>query len=344
MKYRPEIDGLRTIAILSVIFYHAKIIVFEIKILEGGFIGVDIFFVISGYLITSLIINELNYNGSFNFINFYKKRIKRIIPALIVVMIVSFPIAWIYLLPSALSEYSKSILYSLGFVSNFYFLISGQEYGAESALLKPFLHTWSLSIEEQFYILYPIFLVLVNKYLNKFFFEVLLLTIFVSFFLATNLSFSKPHISFYILPTRAWELMTGSIIAYLEIKKIKIIKNQYKNKIIYLATICIFYSIFFFNESTWHPSYMTLFPVIGTALLLVTKDKNNFIIKILSSNFFVKIGLISYSLYLWHFPIFSFARIIGISESNILFKLILILISIILSFVTFKYVEKPARR
>ena len=156
LTYRPEIDGLRAIAVGAVILYHTQINILGHQPFKGGFIGVDIFFVISGYLITSIILKELITTGKFSFKHFYERRIRRILPALLFVMLVSLPFAWMYLLPSSFVDYSKSILYSLGFSSNFYFHYSEQQYGAESGLLKPFLHTWSLSVEEQYYILFPI--------------------------------------------------------------------------------------------------------------------------------------------------------------------------------------------
>ena len=157
LTYRPEIDGLRAIAVGAVILYHAQITILGHQPFKGGFIGVDIFFVISGYLITSIILKELFTTGYFSFKYFYERRIRRILPALLFVMLASFAFAWRYLLPSSFIDFSKSILYSLGFSSNFYFHYSGQEYGATSGLVKPFLHTWSLSVEWQFYIIYPLF-------------------------------------------------------------------------------------------------------------------------------------------------------------------------------------------
>ena len=173
--YRPEIDGLRALAVLSVVFYHSQFNFADYQLFKGGFIGVDIFFVISGYLITSIILKELISTGSFSFKNFFERRIRRILPALLIVMLVSLPFAWIYLLPNSFVNFSKSILYSLGFSSNFYFHYSGQEYGAESGLLKPFLHTWSLSVEEQYYILFPIVLLITFKYFRKYLVHILIL-------------------------------------------------------------------------------------------------------------------------------------------------------------------------
>ena len=169
ITYRPEIDGLRAVAVTAVILYHAQINIFDSQLFKGGFIGVDVFFVISGYLITTIILKELVTTGQFSFKNFYERRIRRILPALIFVMIVSIPFAWIFLLPNSLIDFSKSILYSLGFSSNFYFHFSGQQYDSESSLLKPFLHTWSLSVEEQFYIFFPIALLITFKFLKKIF-------------------------------------------------------------------------------------------------------------------------------------------------------------------------------
>ena len=184
INYRPEIDGLRAIAVVAVILYHTQITILGHSPFKGGFIGVDIFFVISGYLITSIIIKELITTGTFSYKHFYERRIRRILPALLLVMVVSLPFAWIYLTPSSLIDFSKSILYSLGFSSNFYFHYSGQEYGATSGLVKPFLHTWSLSVEEQYYILFPIVLLVTFKYFKKYLIHILILSFVISLGLA----------------------------------------------------------------------------------------------------------------------------------------------------------------
>ena len=179
IQYRPEIDGLRAIAVGAVILYHAKVNIFG-QSFSGGFIGVDIFFVISGYLITSIILKELVDTGSFSFKFFYKRRIRRMLPVLLVVMLVSLPIAWLFLLPNNFVDFSKSILYSIGFSSNFYFHNVGQEYDAESGLFIPFLHTWSLSVEEQYYILFPIILFTTFKYFRKYLIHTFIICFIVS--------------------------------------------------------------------------------------------------------------------------------------------------------------------
>ena len=228
INYRPEIDGLRAIAVLSVILYHARLNFFDYNFFNGGYFGVDIFFVISGYLITSIIYKELYFKKTFLFFDFYQRRIRRILPALLCVFIVTFPFSWIYLLPNSFIEYSESILYALGFSSNFYFQYSGLEYASENALLKPFLHTWSLSIEEQFYIIFPIILYFSYKYLNKYTFIVLFFLFISSFLFSYYGSINFPSLNFYLLPTRAWELLAGSLLAYLEIN----LGHRSKNKLL----------------------------------------------------------------------------------------------------------------
>ncbi len=344
LTYRPEIDGLRAIAVGAVILYHAQISIFDYKLFEGGFIGVDIFFVISGYLITSIILKELVTSGTFSFKNFYERRIRRILPALLFVMLVSIPFAWLYLLPSSLIDFSKSILYSLGFSSNFYFWSSGQVYGAENGLLVPFLHTWSLSVEEQFYILFPIILLIIFKYFRKYLAYILVLGFIISLGLAEWGSRHYSGFNFYVLPTRCWELLVGSIIAYLE--TISGYRSKYSKLNLILPPIGFFlilHSIIFFNDSMFHPSIYTLSPIIGASLILWFSNKDEIITKILSSKLFVGIGLISYSLYLWHYPIFAFSRIIDFFHENLLIKFLLIIFSLILSIFSYYFIERPFR-
>ena len=343
--YRPEVDTLRAVAVLAVIIYHAKIYLFGNLIFPGGFLGVDIFFIISGYLITSIILKELIEKQSFSFKNFYIKRLRRILPALLFVMLISIPFSWIYLYPVDLVSFSKSILYSIGFGSNFYFHFSGLEYGSPEGLLMPFLHTWSLSVEEQYYILFPIGLVVVFKFFRKHLIYFLLICFIVSLLLAEWGSKNYISANFYFLHARIWELILGSLIAYYEIKK----GHRSLNKILcqvlpILGIILISYSFFYFDNQTFHPSFYTLIPAIGVTLILWFTHKDNFILRVLSYKLFVKVGLISYSLYLWHYPIFSFANHVEIFFDNNLGKLFLILITFILSTFTYYFIEQPARK
>jgi peptidoglycan/LPS O-acetylase OafA/YrhL len=344
IKYRPEIDGLRAIAVGAVIIYHAKLSIFGFKLFSGGFIGVDIFFVISGYLITTIILKELVTTGSFSFKYFYERRIRRILPALLFVMLVSLPFAWMYLLPSSFIDFSKSILYSLGFSSNFYFHYSGQIYGAESGLLKPFLHTWSLSVEEQFYILFPIVLLVTFKYFRKYLIYILILGFFISLGLADWSSRNYPSASFYFLHTRMWELLAGSILAYFEINNGHRSKNKILNLILpSVGLILIGHSILLFNDKMFHPSFYSLSPIIGVCLIIWFSNKDEIITKILSTKIFVGIGLISYSLYLWHYPVFAFVKILGLVTGGITGKLLLIPTLLFFSIISYHFVEKPFR-
>ncbi len=344
-NYRPEIDGLRSIAVLSVVFYHAQISIFNVQPFKGGFIGVDIFFVISGYLITSIILRELIEKGNFSFKSFYQRRVRRILPALLFVMLVSIPFSWIYIYPLDLIEYSESILYSLGFGSNFYFHYSGLEYGSPESLLKPFLHTWSLSVEEQYYVLFPIILFAVFRYFRKGLFYFLLLSFIVSLVLADWGSRNNPSSTFYFLHARIWELISGSLIAYFEIKLGKRNENKILSQTLpALGLFLIFFSIFYFDNKIFHPSFFTLIPVIGVILILWFSSTDDVVKKILSNKILVGIGLISYSLYLWHYPIFSFCKNLEILFYNNFGKLILIIIAFILSIFSYYFIEQPARR
>ncbi len=344
LAYRPEIDGLRAIAVVAVIFYHAQITILGYQLFEGGFIGVDIFFVISGYLITSIILKELFTKGTFSFKYFYERRIRRILPVLLFVMLGALPFAWMYLLPNDFVDFSKSILYSLGFSSNFYFHNSGQIYGAESGLIKPFLHTWSLSVEEQYYILFPIVLLVVFKYLRKYLGIVLIIGFIISLIIADWGSRNYPSFNFYVLPTRGWELLAGSILAYFEIKLGNRSKNQALNLILpSVGFLLIAHSFIFFNDKIFHPSFYTLSPIIGVCLLIWFSHKDELITKILSTKLFVGTGLISYSLYLWHYPIFAFARIVEFTQGDIFKKLLIGMIILSLSILSYFLIERPAR-
>lgn len=343
ISYRPEIDGLRAVAVISVILYHAKITISGFALFSGGFIGVDIFFVISGYLISSIIFKELITTGNFSFKNFYERRIRRILPALLFVMFVSLILGTILLLPNNFVDFSKSLLYSLIFNSNFYFWYSGQEYGAPEGLLKPLLHTWTLSVEEQFYIFFPIIVLIIFKFFKKYLFDFLFLGFVLSLLLSTWGSTHHPELNFYILPTRGWELLAGSILAYHKIKSVNQKKISVINSIFNgLGFLFIGYSIFFFDNELLHPSYYTLLPIVGTSLIIYFSRDNQLTTKILSSKLFVGIGLISYSLYLWHYPIYAFVRNTGFVIDNFFHIFILVLI-IILSFLTYLFIEKPAR-
>jgi len=343
INYRPEIDGLRAIAVSAVILYHCQIVILGQRPFKGGFIGVDIFFVISGYLITSLILKELITTGSFSFKNFYERRVRRILPALLVVILTSLPFAWMYLLPNSFIDFSKSIIYSLSFGSNFYFHFSGQQYGAESGLLKPFLHTWSLSVEEQFYILFPIVLLIIFKFFNKYLIYTFIFGFIISLGVADWTSKNSLSVSFYFIHTRMWELLAGSILAYFEIKQGQRSQNKLLNLIMPgIGLSLIIFTVVFFKLHFPHPSLYSLPAILGVCLIIWFSNSNELITKLLSTKVFVGVGLISYSLYLWHYPILAFVRINEIGDSNTSLVSLLIATTI-LSILTYYLIEKPAR-
>ena len=340
LAYRPDIDGLRAIAVTLVLFYHAEISYLNNTIFSAGFIGVDIFFVISGYLISLLILKEFERTKEFSFAYFYERRARRILPALFFVMALSFPLAWTYLMPENFIDYSKSVILSIFFNSNFYFHYSGLVYGSPDSLLKPFLHTWSLSVEEQFYIIFPILTIILLKYFKKFLFQILIIIFLISLGLAEWGSRNYPSETFYFLHSRMWELLAGSLLALLEIKK------KFQNRSILIGNILSLFGIFliivyllFYNENFNHPSLLTLIPVIGTCLIIWSKTKKNIVTYILSSRPFVGVGLISYSLYLWHYPIFAFARTKDSTPSEY-DKFEWIVLTLILSIITYFIVER----
>tara|TARA_B100000242_G_scaffold194246_1_gene140144 strand:- start:150 stop:2150 length:2001 start_codon:yes stop_codon:yes gene_type:complete len=345
ISYRPEIDGLRAIAVLSVIIYHTHLDLFGFRVLSGGYLGVDVFFVISGYLITSIIYKELKKNKFLSLTNFYERRIRRILPALIFMIFGSLILGWFLLLPLEIVDFSKSVISILFFVSNFFFYSSQTEYGAVDALNIPLLHTWSLSIEEQFYLFFPIIISIVYKFKKEKITALLLFLSLVSLCVAEIMSRHDSILNFFSTLSRIWELLLGSIFAVFVIEGKLKFKYRYENLLCYAGFLSIIIPILTFNDSTRNPSLLTLIPVIGTCLVIITTDKNkNFLNFVLSSKILVGIGLISYSLYLWHFPIFAFSRITEFTQGEILRKILVILVIFLLAVFSYWFVEKPFRR
>ncbi len=344
LKYRPEIDGLRAISVIAVLIYHSDLSFFGKYFFNGGFIGVDIFFIISGYLIGSIIIKEFKFTGKFSYKEFLTRRVRRILPVLFFIIVVSLIFSYFYLLPNDFIDLSKSILSSVLFGSNYYFSFLGEAYDAVDSRYLPFLHTWSLSVEEQFYIIFPIILVLIFKFYNKNFVKILFFILLVSFIFAYYSSTNYPIYNFYSLPSRAWEILLGVILAHYEIKKGKFpkIKNKLiNNAVIFFGFSLILLSFYFYNEDMLLPSYPSLIPLIGTSILIVFTGNDDFITRFLSNKLMVFFGLISYSLYLWHYPIYSFSYILEFSYENVSRRLIFC--TILLSIITYFFIEKPFR-
>jgi peptidoglycan/LPS O-acetylase OafA/YrhL len=342
IKYRADIDGLRAISVLSVLIYHAKFYINGSTILTGGFLGVDIFFVISGYLISSLIFKEFEINNYFNFKKFYNRRIRRIIPVLMFITLSSIPIAYIFLLPYNLIEFSNSIFYSTFFLSNIFFILDGLQYGTNLSISKPFLHTWSLSVEEQFYVFFPLLTLFFLKFIKKYILELFIAILIMSLLVAEWQSNQNQLSNFYLLSSRIWELFAGVIVAFLHNKNISLIKKRHFLEIITLFSFLLIISSFiFFNNELKHPSLLTLIPVLSTSLIIYVNTDKTLLYKFLSLKIFVYIGLISYSLYLWHFPILSFMHLLGFNGN--FFSFIGLIISLPLSIITYHFVEKRFR-
>ena len=346
MTYRKEIDGLRALGILGVIAYHLEIFIDGNQLLPGGFLGVDIFFVVSGYLITSLLYEEYKIKGNFSLLNFYLRRAKRLLPALIIVILFTSFLSYFYFFPSEYSFYLKSVISSFFFVSNIFFHYSGESYGENIISEKPLLHTWSLGVEEQFYIFFPLFLLIVLRYFKKYKIFLLLIVILSSLIFSLKISSTNPSFNFYFLTSRIWELVLGATIVFLK-NKIKIFESLNKNIISLVGLILIIFSFFFFKNVNNHPSYFTIIPVFGCFLILLDKDKENYVNKLLSFKILRGIGLISYSLYLWHYPLLVFGKIsnfTGTENNNLTLKFLIVLIAIILSVVTFYFIENIFRK
>jgi peptidoglycan/LPS O-acetylase OafA/YrhL len=332
LKYRAEIDGLRALAVVPVILFHAGF-----ELFSGGFVGVDVFFVISGYLITTILIEDIE-NKRFSIVNFYERRARRILPALFFVVLVCIPFAWMWMLPSQMKDFSQSLVAVSLFASNILFWRESGYFDAAAAE-KPLLHTWSLAVEEQYYVLFPIFLILAWRFGKNRVFWMIVVMAALSLILSEWGWRKQPTANFYLAPTRAWELFAGSIAAFI-VQKQGVKRSDF---LALLGMVAIVFSIFAYDESTPFPSVYALVPVLGVVLLVLFADKETLAAKLLSTKAFVGIGLISYSAYLWHQPLFAFARIKSVSEPTILLMVSLVLCSFAFAFASWKYIEKPFR-
>lgn len=337
MNYRQEVDGLRAIAVIPVVFFHAGF-----EFFKGGFVGVDVFFVISGYLITSIILRELE-KGEFLISNFYERRIRRIIPALFFVMFACLPFAYLLFLPSDMKDFSQSLIAVSMFASNILFW-SESGYFNTTAELKPLLHTWSLAVEEQYYILYPLFLLIFWR-IGKFFIILILGIIFISSLYTSYWAANTiPSAGFYLLPTRGWEILIGAFAAFYLSKKNRVKFRGIVNEFFGLVGLfLILFSFFFFSSSTPFPSFYALIPTLGTLMIILFVTKNTVIGKFLGNKLFVSLGLISYSLYLWHQPIFAFVKVYTFDLISLSLSYALILLSLIIAFLSYRYIETPFR-
>lgn len=337
MKYRAEIDGLRTLALVPVILFHAGIAPFS-----GGFIGVDVFFVISGYLISTIIINELD-EGCFSILRFYQRRARRILPALFFVMLTCVPFAWFWLLPRDLEDFAESLVAVTFFVSNFLFWLEAS-YFDTSAELKPLLHTWSLAVEEQYYIFFPLLMALLVPWGKRAVVKVLLLLFVASFLLSQWGIYNRPSATFFLLPTRGWELLIGVFTA-LYLQKNPGFTRSVKSELLAptgLALIIV--PTLIYTDTTPFPGAYALPVTIGTALIILFARSGTIVQKLLAARPMVAIGLVSYSTYLWHQPVLVFFK--HRFGSGLLEDYVFILIALSIALATFSYlfIELPFRR
>ncbi len=337
MRYRAEIDGLRAVAVLPVILFHAGFDVFS-----GGFVGVDIFFVISGYLITTIIVAEIKA-GNFSIVNFYERRARRILPALFFVLACSLPFAWMWLVPQDLKSLSQSLVAVMLFSSNILFWKTSG-YFESAAELKPLLHTWSLAVEEQFYLFFPLLLMAVWRFGPRRVLPLLAVAALASLAIAHWGSAAQPDAAFYLLPTRGWELLIGAFAAVCLLDERTWQPGRLASEAgSALGLALLLYSIFLFDKDTPFPSLYTLVPTAGTALVILFATPATRVGRLLGRRALVGIGLVSFSAYLWHQPLFALARHRSLDEPDRLVFAGLVVASIVLAYFSWQYIEKPFR-
>jgi len=332
MKYRAEIDGLRTVAVVPVVLFHAGWEVFS-----GGYVGVDVFFVISGFLITSIIIGE-RAEGRFSILRFYERRARRILPALFVVLAATLPFAWAWMPPDAFEDFLRSLAFAALFISNVHFWeYSG--YFAQASEMRPLLHTWSLAVEEQYYLLFPLLMAALGVFSRRKHIAVIGILAFLSLALSEWGWRNYPEENFFFTFSRMWELFAGSLCAFIAFRR-----ELRGNQVLSLIGMgLILWSVFAYDASVPFPSVYTLVPVVGTALVLLFAQQGTVVAWVLSRKLPVAIGLISYSAYLWHQPLLAFARIRSLHEPSLWLMSGLALASFALAALTWRYVEQPFR-
>ena len=331
--YKDHIDGLRAIAVISVIFFHL-----DIKLFKGGFIGVDIFFVISGYLISKIIFQKIEIN-KFSIKEFYINRARRILPMLLFMMLFFLPFGY-FLLPYKVMDFAESIISGIFFFSNFLFYWESGYFG-EALKFKPFIHLWSLSVEEQFYLLFPILVLILAKK-----FKLLLFFIFFIFILSLILSefFSNqfPNANFFLGITRAWEIILG--IFFLIIEKNKIIKSNFaKSNLSISAFIILIVSFYYFEQNHNLPNTKLLAPLLCAGILIIYGKENLIVKKILTNSVMMLLGLMSFSLYLWHQPILAFIHNYNLFKIDFFFITIFFSLITLVSYMSWKFIEIPFR-
>lgn len=336
IKYRPDIDGLRAIAVLSVVLYH-----YGIGPLHGGFVGVDVFFVISGYLITSIVHRQIG-EGRFTFAGFYERRIRRIFPALFAVLAATLAAGALILLPNDLRALSDATVATLLFASNILFWRRSGYFDPGSDL-NPLLHTWSLAVEEQFYIVFPVFLIMIARFAPRYLRALLALGAAASLAACVLLQDWQPNAMFFLAPFRAWELAVGGLLAVGAVPAVG--RKAVREALALMALAVLLFSLWWTEAGLEFPGWQATLPVGATALLIHTGSSGQTAVnRILGTRPMVLVGLISYSLYLWHWPLIVYASYATpVSLDAPLYKALLLLAAIALAAMSYRWIETPFR-
>ena len=341
MRYRPEIDGLRAIAVAAVILFHAGFALFS-----GGFVGVDVFFVISGFLITSIIVEELK-TGRFSVLRFYERRARRILPALFMVMAACIPFAYRLLSPDDLKDFAQSLAAICLFASNVLFW-GESGYFDTQAELKPLLHTWSLAVEEQFYVVFPLLLLAAWRLGRGVLLSLIGAIALVSVFISVDEVRNFPSAAFYLLPSRAWQLLVGALASFVADRWQAADVRQPAVRLAGEAVgwggmAMIVMALFLFDERTPFPGLNAALPTIGTALVLLCASDRTSVGRMLAWRPLVGLGLISYSAYLWHQPLFAFTKHALLADLPTDLAIVLCAATIVLACLSWRYIEQPFR-
>lgn len=332
--YRADVDGLRAVAVLVILLFHAEIAPFA-----GGFVGVDIFFVISGYLITRLILADMD-RGGFSLVTFYKRRVRRLFPALFAMLAVTLAVGTLLLLPRDLASVGRNITGTTLFVSNFFFWAQAGYFEGD-AHYKPLLHTWSLAVEEQYYIVYPLLLMMLRRWLPHAIRPVLIGLTILSFLSAVLMMQVDPTAAFYLTPFRAWELLLGALIV---LHVFPALSSRWAEVLSLCGMILILGSVLLYSDLTPFPGISALMPCVGSALILYAGEHGRPMInRFLALKPVVFIGLISYSVYLWHWPIFVYVRYYEIAELTTLQSFGVLLFTLAVGALSWRYIEMPFR-
>ncbi len=337
-RYRAEVDGLRALAVVPVMLFHAGF-----DWIRGGYLGVDVFFVISGYLITTIIAVDLECRR-FSIVQFYERRARRILPALFLVLLVCTPIALLVMVPAQVRSYSQSVVAVSVFASNVYFWRTSDYFDLASEE-APLLHTWSLGVEEQFYVIFPLFMVAFWRFGRRALVALCFCVALSS--LALSEFFWREHAvaNFFLAPTRAWELLLGSMLALVCVERPMEtrVSRRIGGFLAIVGLVSIVFSMIAFSPETPMPSLYGLVPTVGTVLVLAFSSSDNWAGRLLSLRPFVWIGLISYSAYLWHQPVLAISRVVGVPDQSHGIMVVLLAVVLVLAAVTWKYVEQPCR-